>query len=192
MLLITLVGCDAMKQNILPHFSLPLYQYTQVCRRMRGYQKGSTDSFRVLQGSSIYGPYVNGVGITQGSPRQCTCTSAIKVSKNFNDVFIMLTYVPVFLLAPNLLLPLLEVTIFVSLDVLVTGIRQPSMRLIPYGMEKGVALLKQCAVQLLVCHGSTRSLLDAPTTDYIEVRVYSDQLTWDENILISSYEIYVL
>ena len=35
-------------------------------------------------------------------------------------------------------------------------------------------------------------VLDAPTTDYIEMRLCIDQVTTDEDILISSYEIYVL
>ena len=76
----------------------------------------------------------------------------------------MVPRAPALLTAQNLLLPLLEVTIFVSLDVLVTGMAQPSMRLTPCGMEKGVVLLKQSAVQLLVCHGSTRSLMLPPLT----------------------------
>ena len=35
-------------------------------------------------------------------------------------------------------------------------------------------------------------VLDAPTTDYIEMRVCIDELTTNENVLISSYEIYVM
>ena len=38
----------------LPLFSSPV-PYTQVCGRMRGYQKGSPDALRGLQGSSIDG-----------------------------------------------------------------------------------------------------------------------------------------
>ena len=53
----------------LPLFSSPV-PYTQVCGRMRGYQKGSTDAFWDRLSSSIDGPYVDGVSITRGSPRQ--------------------------------------------------------------------------------------------------------------------------
>ena len=35
-------------------------------------------------------------------------------------------------------------------------------------------------------------ILDAPTTDYIEMRLCIDEVTTNENVLISSYEIYVL
>ena len=48
----------------------------------------------------------------------------------------MFTNVPVFLAAHNLLLPLLEMTIFESLDVLVMMISQPSMK--REGGERGV------------------------------------------------------
>ena len=45
----------------------------------------------------------------------------------------MLCNVPVFLAAHILLLPLLEVITFVSLDVLLIGMAEPSMRLTPVG-----------------------------------------------------------
>ena len=35
-------------------------------------------------------------------------------------------------------------------------------------------------------------VLDAPTTDYIEMRLCIDEATTNENVLISSYEIYTL
>ena len=35
-------------------------------------------------------------------------------------------------------------------------------------------------------------VLDAPTTDYIEIRLCIEEATTNENVLISSYEIYVL
>ena len=65
----------------LPLFSSPV-PYTQVCGRMRGYQKGSTDAFANIQGSSIDGPYVDGVSITRGSPRQHIWTFAIGLQEN--------------------------------------------------------------------------------------------------------------
>ena len=44
---------------------------------MRGYQKGSSDAFAGSLGSTIDGPYVDGVSITRGSPRQLIWTYAI-------------------------------------------------------------------------------------------------------------------
>ena len=67
----------------LPLFSSPV-QYTQVCGRVRGYQKGSTDAFYGPQGPSIDGPYVDGVSITRGSPRQHIWTFAIRSPRKYS------------------------------------------------------------------------------------------------------------
>ena len=43
--------------------------YTHICGRVIGYQKGSTDALS-NQNKSINGPYLDGVSITRGSPRE--------------------------------------------------------------------------------------------------------------------------
>ena len=102
----------------LPLFSSPV-PYTQVCGRMRGYQIGSPVAFSNYQASSIVGPYVDRVSITHRSPRQHIWSFGIGLLENVEH----------FPRAPALLadlrLPMLEVIIFVSLDVLVPWILQP-------------------------------------------------------------------
>ena len=64
------------------------YQYNhwvQVCRRVRGYQKSSTDTFSGRQGNSIDSPYVDGISITRGSPRQHVWTLAVGHSESTGD-----------------------------------------------------------------------------------------------------------
>ena len=51
-------------------------QYDQVCGRMIGYQIGGTESFFFSSGRSINTNYVDGIGITRGSPRQHVWTFA--------------------------------------------------------------------------------------------------------------------
>ena len=50
--------------------------YTNICGRVRGYQFYSANAFEGLQGRSINGPYVDGISITRGSPRQHVWTYA--------------------------------------------------------------------------------------------------------------------
>ena len=53
-------------------FSANGINYTRVCGRARGYQVSSTDGFNHQPGvnDSINGPYVDGLSITHGTPRQ--------------------------------------------------------------------------------------------------------------------------
>ena len=44
--------------------------YTNICGRVRGYQFDSANAFEVQSGNSINGPYIDGISITRGSPRQ--------------------------------------------------------------------------------------------------------------------------
>ena len=50
--------------------------YTNICGRVRGYQFGSPDAFEGLKGKTINDPYVDGVSITRGNPRQHVWTYA--------------------------------------------------------------------------------------------------------------------
>ena len=49
--------------------------YQRVCGRARGYQKGSPDGF--LLSGDINTPYIDGLSITHGTPRQHIWTYAI-------------------------------------------------------------------------------------------------------------------
>ena len=62
-------------------------QYRQVCGRVRGYQYGSPDGFRRVNCSApctIDKPYVDGVSITHGSPREHIWTYAAGLYENMN------------------------------------------------------------------------------------------------------------
>ena len=59
------------------NFSANGISYTRVCGKARGYQKGSTDSFRsYVDPNNINDPYVDGLSITHGTPRQHIWTYA--------------------------------------------------------------------------------------------------------------------
>ena len=44
--------------------------YTNICGQVRGYQYNSPNAFQGLHGTSINDPYVDGISITRGNPRQ--------------------------------------------------------------------------------------------------------------------------
>ena len=50
--------------------------YTNICGRVRGYQFYSANAFEGLEGNAINDPYVDGVSITRGNPRQHVWTYA--------------------------------------------------------------------------------------------------------------------
>ena len=56
-------------------------QYSQVCGRIIGYQFGYPGAFVDSKGKGIDGPYVDGVSLTYGSPRQHIWTFANAIDK---------------------------------------------------------------------------------------------------------------
>ena len=172
----------------LPLFSSPV-SYTQVCGRMRGYQKGSTDAFgggRMYQSSIDY-PYVDGVSITRGSPRQHIWTFAIGGKENEPSSYSCPCSPSSTRSPPS----------FVGNDYFCesgcpsycsyTALHMAD----PVWDGEGCGALEEdcCAAPGLPWF---HKVLDTPTTDYIEMRVCIDEATTNENVLISSYEIYVL
>ena len=65
-----------------PSYSI---SYSQVCGRVYGYQKGTPDAFRREENNNINanGNYVDGISITNGSPRKHVWTYASGVQENF-------------------------------------------------------------------------------------------------------------
>ena len=62
-------------------FSVYNANYTKVCGKARGYQRGTTDAFGIpFSTKSIDGPYVDGLSITLGNPRKHVWTYAIGIS----------------------------------------------------------------------------------------------------------------
>ena len=64
------LACEIRERTSPTCQTFPLFSsfvsYTQVCGRLRGYQKGTTDTFWCPQGQSIHDPYVDVVNITRG------------------------------------------------------------------------------------------------------------------------------
>ena len=172
----------------LPFLSSPV-QYTQVCGRMMGYQKGSTDAFQGSEGPSIDGPYVDGVSITRGLPRQHIWTYAIGVRENLFQPYVYQcpclsnsTHSPPSFVGSDYFCEsgcpaYHDSTTFYAADPLWDG--------------EGCGFLEAecCAAPGLPWF---HKVLDTPTTDHIETRLCSDEGTANENVLISSYDIYVL
>ena len=99
--------------------------------------------------------------------------------------------VPAFLIVHGLLLPLLEVTISVSLNVLGYVIAATFYAADSLWDGEGCGALEEdcCAAPGLPWF---HKVFDAPTSDYIQMRLCTEQDSSDENVLLSSYEIYVL
>ena len=75
-------------------FSTQGIQYSQVCGRIIGYQFGGTQAFRyVIEGNpqTINDPYVDGVSLTYGSPRQHIWTFAAAIDETTNNPFSICT-----------------------------------------------------------------------------------------------------
>ena len=176
-------GCQS-----LPFFFSPV-PYTMVCGRMTGYQKGSTDAFN-FENPTINDPYVDGVSITRGtlrqhiwtyasgwqeniafsSPHQCPCyNNGISESP---PVFVAGDY-----FCESGCPAYSDSSTFHAADPLWNG------------EECGALEADCCAVPGLPWF---HKVLDSPTTDYIEMRLCISEATSNENVLVSSYEIYVL
>ena len=50
--------------------------YTNICGRVRGYQFYSPNAFQGVQGKTVNDPYVDGISVTRGNPRQHVWTYA--------------------------------------------------------------------------------------------------------------------
>ena len=172
----------------LPLFSSPV-SYTQVCGRMRGYQKGSTDAFWNPHGSTIDGFYVDGVSITQGSPRQHIWTYAIGLQESIPYDY------------PNQCPCVLGSTVsppsFVGSDYFCESGCPAHWDETTFHAADPLWDGEGCGALEADCCAAPgqpwfHKVLDAPTTDYIEMRLCIDESTSNENVLISSYDIYVL
>ena len=158
--------------------------YTMVCGKMVGYQKGSDDAFNNFPSPTINEPYVDGVSITRGTPRRHIWTYAMGNAEDNNvacPCSIGNSFPPAFVGADYFCesgcLTGCDVTTFYAGDPLWDG--------------------QQCSSTEAACCDLPgqpwfHKVLEAPTTNYIEMRLCINELTKTENVLISSYEIYVL
>ena len=156
---------------------------------MRGYHKGytCTDAFTHV---SIDDPYVDGVSITRGSPRQHIWTSAIGLHENVNNSYFSEQ-------CPCVSVSKQSPPSFVGSDYFCESGCPAYVDLTTFHSADPRWDGEGCGAFEAVCCAAPglpwfHKVLDAPTTDYIEMRLCIDQSTADENVLISSYEIYVL
>ena len=171
----------------LPRFLSPV-PYTMVCGKMRGYQKGSDDSFGPNY-LTINDPYVDGVSITRGTPRQHVWTYAIGVEEKMG------TYS--FNRCPCNTGTLESSLAFVASDYFCESGCPGTFDHTTFHAADPLWDGEGCGGLETVCCSVPgqpwfHKVLDAPTTDYIEIRLCIDEDTSNENVLISSYEIYVL
>ena len=166
-------------------FSTNGISYSEICGRVIGYQYGRTDSIRDFK--AIDDPYVDGISITHGSPRQhiWTLIAGNREIRTSGHV------------CPCIINSTSSVPSFVGND---------------YFCESGHGTALAPTHQLYTddplwdgegCGGNEGPCCNAPgipwfhkvlsttTTDYIELRICSDESTYNEDTPVSLYEIYV-
>ena len=157
--------------------------YSQVCGRVIGYQYGSSDALDTTNGNhnNLNGPYVDGVSITHGSPRQLIWTLIASWADSYcpcstGGGFPVQSFVGnnYFCESSNPGVPYFLRTLYTS-DPLWDG--------------------KKChSSETACCSGLPwfhRDYGSNTTTDYIELRVCGDEGTYNEDAPVAYYEIYV-
>ena len=171
--------------------------YSQVCGRVVGYQYGSTDAFAALfaNKNNINTYYVDGVSITRGSPRQHVWTLAAGYNSYSNE-------------HPNANCPCTlnstqKVSSFVS-DNYFCEADRPKLynNRWPYSQpasdpDDPLWDGKGCSSRETACCSAPglpwfhRDYGEYTTTDYLELRVCSDETAYNEDVPVEFYEIYV-
>ena len=174
-------------------------QYSQVCGRIRAFQKGSTDAFaspfpsnKGVRGVSINQAYVDGISLTHGNPRTHIFTFASAL--NDNDTGFTFAQCPCMRTfgerAPR-------VPDFVGNNFVCNTANQNKN--IPKGntlfLDHDLWSVNGCSPRNQCCSVSglpwfSRSL-DSPTCDDVEMRVCNDEGTKNENVWLDQVELYV-
>ena len=163
-------------------------EYNQVCGRIIGIQNTSTDAFRNLFNATIDGPYVDGVSLTHGMPRQHIWSFASGLQESAdsgaNGCFC----------GDPVITPGTPPPIFVGTNYFCESGNSEQPRL-------NVVYTEDPLWDGLDCPTNNCCELNSPpwfsadlpelTTDDIEVRLCCDQDTTDENIIVQSLELYV-
>ena len=164
--------------------------YSQVCGQVIGYQYGSCDAIEPHSGrsKSINGAYVDGVSITHGNPRKHVWTFMAALQENY---FYKKGHheCPC---APN---STVTVPSFIGNDYFCESGSPGKWQFnVLYtnplwdGQQCGLIEKACCLAPGLPWFHKT---LNSPTTDYIELRVCSDQAQSNEDSPVGYYEIYV-
>ena len=161
--------------------------YSQICGRVIGYQYRSTDAFHGPSDLNSY--YVDGVSITRGSPRQHVWTLANGITDSYNN-------------NPQWICPCSNgssqtVPSFVGNHYFCeSGNHASSWFSILYTSDplwdgQGCGVLEATCCAASGIPWFHRDYGNATTTDYIELRVCSNQENTNEDTPVSFYEIYV-
>ncbi|XP_019855032.1 PREDICTED: uncharacterized protein LOC109583938 [Amphimedon queenslandica] len=161
--------------------------YSQVCGRVTGYQYYSTDAF--YGPSDINSYYVDGVSITRGSPRQHVWTLANGITDTYNN-------------NPSIICPCATgssqtVPSFVGSHYFCESGNHASGWLStlytsdPLWDGQGCGVLEASCCSAPGIPWFHRDYGNTTTTDYIELRVCSDQENANEDSPVGFYEIYV-
>ena len=167
--------------------------YTEVCGRVIGYQYASPDAFdylhRAPQNTGIENPYVDGVSITHGAPRQHIWTFVASILSNGQES--TQNYCPCDgtgrISAPD----------FVGEDYFCES-GNPASQGWAYtlytddpiwdGKNCGTSEAQCCSVPGIPYF---HKVLDSPTSDSVEMRIYAEKATSEEDTPLALYDIYV-
>ena len=163
--------------------------YSQVCGRVNGYQKGSPDGILAQSHYTIDGPYADGVSITRGNPRQHIWTFIAVLQEN--SFFYSGEYVCPCSPSSNPVTP----ASFIGTDYFCESGNPGSAHTVPFYTADPLWDGEQCGnVEKDCCNAPGipwfHKTLQQPTTDYIELRVCSDEDLVGEDIPVSLVEIY--
>ena len=171
-------GCRSVKLSSLG------IKYSKVCGMVTGYQSGSPDAFRIVRAKNVRGNYVDGVSITQGSGRKHIWTYAAGINENYRvesgcpcnegntrkaPWFVRNSFYCESAYKHGIFHP----TTFNVFDKLWDG----------HKFRGGERKCYKRAMPWFY-----RSL--RASTDYIEVRICTNEHTWNENVGIGEYEFY--
>uniref|UniRef100_A0A1X7UCF9 Fibrinogen C-terminal domain-containing protein n=1 Tax=Amphimedon queenslandica TaxID=400682 RepID=A0A1X7UCF9_AMPQE len=163
--------------------------YSQICGRVTGYQYFSSDAFNHAPHNNINSPYVDGVSITRGSPRQHVWTFA-------NDPTDLYTGANPAWMCPCVSGSAQTVPSFVGNHYYCeSGNQASSWSPILYTSDP-LWDGQNCGTIDTCCTGSSipwfhRDYGSTTITDYIELRVCGDEAISNEDSPVGFYEIYV-
>ena len=163
--------------------------YSQICGRVTGYQYYSSDAFNVEHINNINAPYVDGVSITRGSPRQHVWTMANDPTDSYNN-------------NPQWMCPCVSgstqtVPSFVGSHYFCeSGNNASTWTQILYTSDplwdgQGCGSIESSCCNVPGIPWFHRDYGSNTTTDYIELRVCGDEGTSNEDSPVGFYEIYI-
>ena len=174
-------------------FSTKNVKYSQICGRVKGYQWGTTDAiddrFEPEHRASLDSFYIDGISITRGSPRKHIWSFISAAFENYLTAGNVAD-------CPCAVSSSKQTQSFIGNDYYCeSGNPSNTVVSIPYfsdplwdGRQCGAAEGPCCQPPSLPWF---HKVLTNSTTDFIELRVCTDQKTDDEDVTFSEYEFYI-